>query len=305
MAGLRIAVTGATGLLGSRAVSALRERGAHVTVLTRDPFRAREILGDVEAAAWRATEEAAPRAALEGRDAVLHLAGEPIAQRWSEGAKRAIRDSRVLGTRNLIAGLRGLEERPPALVSSSAVGYYGAHGEEPLDEDAPAGRDFLAQVCLEWEAEASRAAELGMRVVRLRTGVVLSREGGALARMLPPFRLGVGGPVAGGRQYVSWIHHEDLVGLMLAAIEREDWSGPFNATAPAPVTNAQLSRALGRALHRPAVLPLPGAALRAIYGEMAQVITKGARVVPAKALVLGFEFRHAQLEPALRGLLAG
>jgi uncharacterized protein len=300
----RVTVSGATGLIGQPLIAALLERGAHVTVLTRDPDGARERLGDVEAVRWLAIEEPAPAGALEGRDAVVHLAGEPIAQRWSEETKRAIHDSRVFGTRNLLAGLRSLERPPRTLVSSSAIGYYGAHGEEPLDEDAPAGRDFLAQVCLAWEQEANRAKDLGMRVVNVRTGVVLDGDGGALAKMLPPFRLGIGGPVAGGRQYVSWIHREDLVGLMRTALEREDWSGPFNATAPNPVTNAQLSRTLGRVLHRPALLPVPGLALRALYGEMAEVVTKGARVVPAKALVLGYEFRHPQLEDALRAALA-
>jgi uncharacterized protein (TIGR01777 family) len=177
-------------------------------------------------------------------------------------------------------------------------------GEEPIDEEAPAGRDFLAQVCRAWEAEANRAGELGIRVVTVRTGVVLDSAGGALAKMLPPFRLGVGGPVAGGRQYISWIHIHDLVGLMLAALRQEDWRGPINATAPQPVTNSDFSRALGRALGRPAWLPVPGLALRALYGEMSQIITTGARVVPAKALVLGYEFRHSRLDEALEAALA-
>jgi len=304
MSELRVTVTGATGLIGPQLVTALRGRGAHVTVLTRDPERARARLGEVEAVRWRATEEPAPADALDGREAVVHLMGEPIAQRWSAEVKSAIRNSRVLGTRNLLAGLRSLQRPVHTLVSASAIGYYGAHGEEPLDEEAPAGSDFLAQVCLAWEEEANRAADLGMRVVTVRTGVVLDGEGGALARMLPPFRLGIGGPVAGGRQYISWIHRDDLVGLMLTALEREDWSGPFNATAPDPVTNAQFSRALGRALRRPALIPVPGLALRLLYGEMAEIVTRGARVVPAKALVLGYEFGHPQLEEALQSAIA-
>jgi uncharacterized protein (TIGR01777 family) len=301
----RVTVSGATGLLGPRLVSSLRERGAEVTVLTRYPERARERLGAVEAVRWDLMAEPAPAAALEGRDAVIHLAGEPVAQRWSAAAKEAIRESRVRGTRNLVASLAELGRRPGVLVSSSAIGFYGAHGEEPLDEEAPAGGDFLAQVCLAWEAEANRAAEHGVRVVTVRTGVVLDGSGGALAKMLPPFRLGVGGPVAGGRQYISWIHTDDLVGLMLAALEGESWSGPINATAPEPVTNAEFSRALGRALHRPALLPVPGLALRALYGEMAAVVTTGARVVPAKPLVLGYEFAHPHLQEALGSALEG
>jgi hypothetical protein len=209
----------------------------------------------------------------------------------------------VQGTRNLIEGLRAADPRPATLVSSSAIGYYGSHGEEPLDEEAPAGGDFLAQVCLEWEAEAAKATELGLRVVQVRTGVVLDSSGGALAKMLPPFRLGVGGPVAGGRQYVSWIHTADLVGMTLAAISDERWIGPINGTAPEPLRNRDFSQVLGRVLKRPALLPVPALALQLLYGEMAEIVTKGARVVPAKPLVLGYEFQHPQLEEALRSAL--
>jgi uncharacterized protein (TIGR01777 family) len=305
MSASRVTLTGATGLIGRGLVAALRSRGAEVTVLTRSPEGARSTLGDIQALAWDAISEPAPAAALTGRDAVLHLAGEPVAQRWSTRARNAIRDSRVAGTRNLIAGLEAARERPGALVASSSVGYYGSHGEEPLDEDAPPGRDFLAQVCAAWEAESARAGELGLRTAILRTGVVLDAGGGALARMLPPFRLGLGGPVAGGSQYLSWIHVEDMRGLMLAALDSEDWEGPVNATAPEPATNAQFSRELGRALSRPAVLPVPAFVLRAVYGEMAQVVTRGARVVPARALMLGYEFRHPRLAGALAAALSG
>ncbi len=309
MGALAVTVTGATGLIGPALVAALQERGAEVTVLTRDPERARERLGEVRAIAWDPLREPAPADALAGRDAVAHLAGAPVAQRWSEGAKRAIRDSRVIGTRNLVAGLAACGDadgtgRPRTLISSSAIGYYGAHGEEPLDEDAPAGHDFLARVCAEWETQAASAGALGLRVARVRTGVVLDSHGGALAKMLPPFRLGVGGPVAGGRQYISWIHAEDVIGMMLAALEDERWSGPLNATAPDPVSNRDFSRTLGRALGRPSLLPVPGLALRALYGEMAAIVTSGARVMPAKALVLGYQFAHPRLEPALRAALA-
>ncbi len=300
----RVTITGATGLLGPTLVDALRARGTHVTVLTRDPARASARLGAVEAVRWDLLEEPAPAQALAGRDAVLHLAGEPVAQRWSAKAKRAIRDSRVTGTHNLLEGLAQAEPRPRTLVSSSAVGYYGAHGEEPLDEDAPAGEDFLARVCVEWEQAAAAASELGARVVQVRTGVVLDRSGGALAKMLPAFRLGVGGPVAGGYQYIPWIHAEDVVRMMLTALEDERWSGPVNASAPEPVRNRDFSRALGAALGRPALIPVPAVALRALYGEMSQIVTTGARVVPAKPLVLGYEFAHPQLEEALRAALA-
>jgi uncharacterized protein (TIGR01777 family) len=313
---LRVTVTGATGLVGPSLIAALLERGAEVTVLARDPARAQAKLGEVTAMRWDLMGEPAPAEALAARDAVVHLAGEPVAQRWSAAAKRAIRESRVTGTRNLVAGLAHayrsaappaepvVGQHPLTLISSSAIGYYGPHGEEPLDEDATPGGGFLAQVCVDWEAEAGRASELGARVVQVRTGVVLDGGGGALGKMLTPFRLGVGGPVAGGRQYVSWIHTDDLVGMMLAAIDDERWSGPINATAPEPVPNRDFSQVLGRVLRRPSLLPVPGFALRALYGEMAEIVTTGARAVPAKPLVLGYEFRHPQLEEALRSAIA-
>jgi uncharacterized protein (TIGR01777 family) len=311
---LRVTVTGATGLIGPALVAALQQRGAHVTVLSRDPDRAIARLGAIEpdgGAAepvaglnWDLMREPAPVEALQGRDAVVHLAGENVAQRWTSKAKDAIRESRVTGTRNLLEGLRDADPRPPVLVSASAIGYYGPHGEEPLDEDAPAGHDFLGEVCADWEREAGRASELGMRVVQVRIGVVLDSGGGALRSMLPPFRLGLGGPIAGGRQYISWIHLDDLVGIILAAIMDGRWSGPVNATAPEPVCNRDFSSALGTVLGRPARLPVPGAALRVLYGEMAEVITTGARVVPAKALVLGYEFRHPHVQEALKAAIA-
>ncbi len=305
---MRVTLTGATGLIGPSLLASLGERGAQVTILTRDPERARAKLGEVEAVRWNLMSEPAPAAALAGRDAVVHLAGAPVAQRWSKKVKQAIRASRVIGTRNLVGGIASVEQtdagqRPRTLVSSSAIGYYGAHGDEPLDEDAAPGSDFLAGVCVEWEDAASAAGELGLRVVQVRTGVVLDSDGGALSKMLPPFRLGVGGPVAGGRQYVSWVHAQDLVGMMIAALEDERWSGPINATAPEPVTNRDFSKALGAVLGRPALLPVPGAALRMLYGDMAEIVTSGARVMPAKPLVLGYEFVYPQLEPALRAAM--
>jgi uncharacterized protein len=305
---VRVTVTGASGLIGSALVAELGEQGAEVTVLSRDPARAREQLG-VEAVRWDPLAEPAPVEALASADAVVHLAGENIAQRWSERAKRAIHDSRVLGTRNLLAGLAAAGEaesaarRPRTLISGSAVGYYGPRGEEPLDEDASPGNDFLAETCVAWEAEAQKASALGMRVVLIRTGVVLNREGGALQKMLAPFQLGVGGPVAGGEQYMSWIHREDLVGMICTALQDERWSGPVNGTAPEPVSNREFSHALGHALHRPSLLPVPGFALGLLYGEMAEIVTTGARVMPAKALVLGYSFRYPELAEALRSAL--
>lgn len=303
---MRVTITGATGLIGPAVIAELRRRGpVEITALSRDPGHAAAALGaEVEVARWSALEEPAPAHALAGRDAIVHLAGEPVAQRWSARAKRAISDSRVIGTRNLVQGLSEAQPRPPVLVSSSAIGIYGARHEEPLDEEAALGYGFLAETCIAWEQEAQRASELGVRVVNMRTGVVLDAHGGALAKMLPPFRMGIGGPVAGGHQYVSWIHLDDLAAMFAAAIDDQSWSGPVNATAPEPVTNRELSRELGRALHRPAVLPVPAAALQLLYGEMAEIVTTGQRVLPAKALVHGYRFRHPHLPDALRAALA-
>jgi uncharacterized protein (TIGR01777 family) len=298
---VRVTVTGATGRIGSRLTSVLRGRGDDVTVLSRDPARAHEALG-VEAVGWP-EQEPAPAAALAGRDGVVHLAGEDVAQRWSEAAKRRLRASRELGTRNLVAGLAAAEPRPGVLVSASAVGYYGAHGDEPVTEATPPGRGFLADVCVAWEREAAAAEQLGVRVVRLRTGVVLDRGGGALARMLPFFRLGIGGPVAGGRQRLPWIHVDDLVGMYVAALDDAAWSGAVNATAPDPPTNKAFGRALGRALHRPAVAPVPGLAVRLLYGEMAEIVVTGQRAVPERALALGFRHAHPELDEALSSVV--
>jgi len=300
---MRVTLTGASGLIGTRLVRALSARGDDVTVLSRNPEKTASALG-VRAEAWDPNLGPAPAAALAGRDAVVHLAGARVDQRWSDGAKRAIAVSRETGTRNLVAGLRAADPRPAALVSASAVGYYGARGDEILDESAAPGADFLAGVCVAWEREAERAEELGMRVVRVRTGVVLDAGGGALARMLTPFKLGAGGPVAGGDQYMPWIHADDLVGIYLAAIDGDGWSGPVNGSAPDPVTNRAFSKALGRALHRPAVAPIPAFALKLLYGDMAMVVTEGQRAVPRRTLDLGYTFAHPDLDEALHSALA-
>jgi uncharacterized protein len=302
---MRVTVTGATGLIGTRLVEALVRRGDEVVVLTRDPERASARLsGGVDAVKWAPLRGPAPAEALAGVSGVIHLAGEPVAQRWSATAKERIRESRIEGTANLVEGLRGAEPRPGVLVSASAVGYYGPRGDEELDESARPGEDFLAEVCVAWERAAREAEALGVRVASVRTGVVLDAHGGALAKMLPPFRAGIGGPVAGGRQWTPWIHVDDLVGIYLAALDGEGWSGPVNGCAPRPATNAELSKALGRALHRPAVMPVPTLALRALYGEMAQIVTTGQRAVPRRALALGYAFRHPELDEALRSALA-
>jgi uncharacterized protein (TIGR01777 family) len=297
---MNVTLTGATGLIGAGIVRALQARGDAVTILSRDPERARAALGDVDAHAWQPLDEPAPAAALSGRDAVVHLAGESVAQRWTDASRRAIRDSREIGTRNLVAGIAAADARPRVLVSASGVDYYGARGDEPVTEDAPPGDDFLARVCIAWEREAQAARELGLRVAMLRTAVVLDKNGGALSKMLPFFRLGIGGPVAGGRQYMPWIHADDIVGLYLAALDDASWEGPINACAPEPVTNRDFSRALGRALRRPAFAPVPGFAVRVLYGDMAQIVTTGQRTVPMRALEHGYAFRHTDLDEALR-----
>ncbi len=287
---MRVTVTGAGGLIGSRLVQALEARGDEVTILSRRTN-------------WDPARGPAPSDALAGRDAVVHLAGEPVAQRWSDDARHRIRESRELGTRHLVQGIAATDPRPRALICASAVGYYGSRGDAPLDEGAPPGDDFLAQVCVAWEHEAQQAEPLGLRVVRVRTGVVLDKGGGALGKMLLPFRLGIGGPVAGGEQYMPWIHADDLVGIYLAALDGDEWAGPVNATAPTPVTNRAFSKALGRALRRPAVAPIPGAAIRLLYGDMAEIVTEGQRALPRHTLELGYAFRHADLDEALRAAL--
>jgi uncharacterized protein len=300
---MRVALTGATGLIGRRVVERLKARGDEVAVLSRDPGKARNALGDVPAVAWDPMAGPAPAEALAGRDGVVHLAGEPVAQRWSADAKRKIRESREIGTRNLVEGLRAAEPRPGVLVSASGIDYYGDHGDETVTEDAPPGEGFLPEVCVTWEAEAREAEDLSLRVTILRTGVVLDAHGGALQKMLPPFKLGAGGPVAGGRQYMPWIHLDDIAGMYLAALDDSRWSGVFNAAAPDPVTNREFSKALGRALHRPAVAPVPALALKVLYGEMAQIVTQGRRAVPHRARELSFAYEHPELDEALRSAL--
>lgn len=302
---MRVTVTGATGLIGSRLLGELTARGDDVTVLSRNPAKARKTLvAGVLVVGWDPENGPAPREALDGRDGVVHLAGESVAQRWNARSKERIRRSRELGTRNLVAGLAAAEPRPGVLVSSSAVGYYGPHGDEELTEETPPGDDFLAEVVKAWEREADAAAGLGVRVVKVRTGVVLDRSGGALKTMLPPFKLGVGGPVAGGDQYMPWVHVDDVVGILVSSLDRDTWHGAVNASAPVPVTNKVFSKALGRALKRPAFAPVPAAAIKLLYGEMSEIVTKGQRAVPTHTLALGYEFRHPDLDEALRSALA-
>jgi uncharacterized protein (TIGR01777 family) len=292
-------------MIGRAIVRELKERGDEPVALSRNVASAREALGgDVEVHEWADPKtEPAPAAAFTEAEGVIHLLGEPVAQRWSDSAKEEIRDSRVLGTRNLVAGMREAGPRLGVLVSQSASGYYGPRGDEPIDESTGPGDDFLARVVVDWEAEARKAdEELGLRVVLARTGVVLSESGGALEKMLPPFKMGVGGPVAGGKQYVPWIHADDVVGALLYLLDNEEASGPVNLSAPRAATNKELSKSLGKALHRPSVMPVPGFAVKILYGEMASIVTTGARLEPSRLVQLGYDFRHPQLDEALRSV---
>lgn len=301
---MNVTITGATGRIGTELVDALGARGDRVTVLSRNPDAAAKRLGpDVEAVSWDPNAGPAPAAALSGRDAVIHLAGEDVGQRWNEKTKQAINDSREMGTRNLVAGLRAADPRPQAVISGSAAGYYGPRGDEPVDETVTAGSGFLAGVCVAWEREANAATELGLRVVNVRTGVVLTADSGALQKMLPPFKAGVGGPAGGGKQYVPWIHLDDEVGILIAALDSANFKGPINASAPQPVTNRDFSKALGQALGRPAVLPTPGFAIKALFGEMSEIVLTGVRMVPGRADELGYSFKHPEVGEALRSTL--
>jgi len=277
---MNIVVTGGSGFLGRRIVTALE--GEHtVRVLTR--------------------QEPSPASVLAAADAVIHLAGEPVAQRWTEAARGRIRDSRVLGTRHLVAGLAAAPARPRVLVSASAIGIYGTRGDEPLTESSRSGFGFLPEVCAAWEHEAAAAERWGARVVLLRTGIVLAPGGGALARMLPAFRLGAGGRLGDGRQWMSWIHAADLVELVRFALTHP-LRGALNAVAPEPVTNREFTRLLARALRRPAVLPVPAVALRLLFGEMSEVLLASQRVLPRAAIEAGFRFAWPRLGPALANL---
>jgi len=299
---MQAVVTGATGLIG-RAL--MRKLGPRVAVLSRDDGRAQRLLVGAKPHRWAPEGGPAPVEALRGADVVFNLAGEPAADgRWTAGKKRRIRDSRVVGTRHLVEGLAALDERPQVLVSASAVGYYGDRGDELLDERSSPGQDFLAEVCIDWEREAMAAERLGMRVVCVRIGVVMSPAGGALAKMLPAFRLGAGGRLGSGRQWMPWIHIDDLVGILLHAARSETLRGPINGVAPAPVTNAAFTVALAHAVRRPALLPMPAFALHVAFGEMSGMLMASQRVVPALALRSGYTFSHPDIDGALASLLA-
>jgi hypothetical protein len=283
---MRVAVTGASGFVGRRLCEAARTRGHEVITLGRSSADRR----------WDPMTGQAP---LEGAEAVVHLAGEPVAQgRWTQAKMDRIRRSRTVGTLHLVQGIRAAA--PRVLVSASAIGYYGDRADEELTEDSPPGDDFLAGVCREWEAEATRS---GIRTVCVRIGIVLGPGGGALARMLTPFKMGLGGRLASGRQWMSWIHRDDLVDLFLHALAKEDVSGPLLGTSPRPVTNLEFTKTLGRVLGRPTILPMPRWQMRLLFGKIAHVLAGSQRCRPKRTLESGFAFRHPDLEPALRQIL--
>jgi uncharacterized protein len=301
---MRFLITGATGFVGRHLWGALRDAGHEATVFARDAKSARKILSGTRVIEWNGTIGLPPEEAFEGVDVIVNLIGETIARRWNRERKRRVRDSRVLPTRSLRERMEQLQVRPRALISMAATGIYGDRGEEVLTEASRPGTGFLAKVAQEWESAAFDAEALGLRVAVLRSGIVLGRDGGMLPKTLLPFRLGLGGRLGSGRQYVPWIHLADLIGLFLHVATNDSVRGPINAVAPEPVSNGELTRAIGQALGRPAALAIPGFALKWVLGEMGQeLLLSSQRVSPVRALEIGYEFKFPLLAPALADLL--
>jgi len=296
----RVVITGATGLIGKKLTNELASRGYKVTVFSRDPNKAGRTLPDgSEYVEWK-PDPGDWASHIDGAYAVINLAGAGIFnRRWTKSYKRKIMESRVRGTRALVAAMVRAEQKPAVLINGSAVGYYGLTGSEKLDESSPPGNDFLAHVVQAWEREAAKAEALGVRVAMLRSGIVLAREGGALQLMSLPFKLFIGGPVLPGSQYFSWVHVDDEVGIILMAVENEAAKGPINASAPEPQTNRDFSRTLGHVLGRPSYFPVPGFMLNLVLGEVSTIITGGQRVIPARAQQLGYRFLYPTAERAL------
>ena len=307
---MQIFVMGGTGLIGSSLVDRLTERGDRVVVLTRRPTHAQARWGSQCTIVEGDPMKAGPwMQAAKDCDAVINLVGESIfARRWNDEFKKLLRDSRINSTQNVVQALAQSPKtpagNPKVLVNGSAIGYYGPCGDEELTEDTLAGSDMLAQLAFEWELVTNPAEAAEVRVVRIRTGVVLDKDGGALSQMLTPFKLGLGGPVGSGKHWFSWIHIDDEVGIILLALDNPQTVGPLNATAQHPVTSKEFSKALGRALHRPAILPAPPFMLKLRFGEVADILTTGQRVIPAKALALGYQFKFPDIDGALKNLLA-
>jgi uncharacterized protein (TIGR01777 family) len=307
---MKIFVAGGTGVIGTRLLRRLHERGDSLVALTRRPDAARARLPQGSTIVTGDPMQPGPwMESTRDCDAIINLVGESIFNhRWNDEFIRLLHDSRVRSTANVVAALKQQPHtpagQPKVLVNASAIGYYGPHGDEELDESSPPGSDTLARLCIDWEDAARAAESLGVRVARVRIGIVLDKEGPALAQMLGPFKMGVGGKVGSGRQWMSWIHHQDVVGILLLALDHADASGAFNATAPNPVTNTEFTKALGRALHRPTILPVPSFALRLRFGGVAEVLTTGQRVLPRHAQELGYSFAFPHLGGALANVLA-
>lgn len=301
---MKVVLTGATGFIGKYLVQALLKEGMTPIILSRNPSQARKVFGSsLQAHPWNPETELAPQTVLESADAVIHLAGEGIAnKRWNEKQKKKILNSRVLGTQNLVKSLNSLKgKKPKVLISASAIGFYGNRGADILNESSLPGNGFLSDVCEAWENEA-RKVDPSIRLVLPRIGIVLGREGGALQKLLPLFKLGGGGPVGSGNQYMSWIHVKDVAGMLVFALKNETIKGPMNAVAPNPVTNAEFTKALGKAVHRPAFMPAPAFALKLAMGELSVLVLHSQRVVPEVAQKAGYGFQFSQIQDALNDL---
>ena len=301
---MKIAIAGATGFVGSRLVEQLQAQGHQVLVLTRSPQQVSNRFGSAEIVGYNPLKSGEWQASIDGCDAVINLAGEPIAEkRWTPAQKRVMLESRQIGTEKIVEAIEQATIKPPVLINASAIGYYGTSETSKFDETSPAGTDFLAEVCTKWEAAANKASESGTRVVILRLGIVLGENGGALGKMLAPFSAFVGGPIGSGKQWFSWIHRDDVVKLMIAAITDSNMRGVYNATAPNPVTMADFAQTLGTVMNRPSWLPVPNFALEALLGEGAIVVLQGQQALPTNTLAQGFEFQYPTLTPALAAIL--
>lgn len=301
---MKLVITGGTGFIGSALSARLLEQGHSLTLLTRSPLPD-TISHGIKGVIWELGSDGPWERVIDGADGVIHLAGEPIAgKRWTETQKGKLRSSRIDTTRALVAAIAKAKEKPKVLLNASAIGYYGPHGDEMLTETTEQGTDFLSRVCFEWEKEALKAEEYGLRVIRLRTGIVLGKGGGALAKMVPPFKLFAGGPLGTGSQWMSWIQLEDEVGLILFLLEHPNAHGVVNATAPNPVTMKEFCKTLGKVLHRPSWAPVPSFVLRLLLGEMAEMLLTGQRVLPAEAQRLGYNFKYPNVQEALQDCLS-
>ena len=305
---MKIAITGATGFVGSRLVQKLNAQNHQIIVLTRNLVKAQRVFpsltfSNVEFVTYTPKESGAWQESISGCDAVINLAGEPISERWTAQLKQEIRESRQLGTRKIVEAIAKAAVKPKVLISGSAIGYYGTSETAVFEETSLSGNDFLAQVCQDWEAEARQVEELGVRLAIIRVGIVLANGGGALAKMLTPFQLFTGGPIGTGKQWFSWIHRDDLVNLIVEALTNEQMSGAYNATAPNPVKMEQFCQNLGEAMKRPSWLPVPEFALELLLGEGAILVLEGQQVLPKKTQALGFKFQYPELQSALREIL--